>query len=104
MTSISGLAGNVGQVNYSASKAAILGFTKSLAKEVARKGITVNAIAPGVIETEMTASSVPDEVRKHIPAGRLGTPGEVASLVGFLASEEAAYITGQVININGGLL
>ncbi|UCD92569.1 MAG: 3-oxoacyl-[acyl-carrier-protein] reductase [Methanobacteriota archaeon] len=106
ITSIVGQMGNVGQANYAASKAGIIGFTKSLAKELARKGINVNAIAPGFIETDML-SGVPDEVRKKIvsliPMRRFGKPEEVARAVVFLASDDADYITGHVLNINGGM-
>jgi len=106
VSSVVGLTGNAGQSNYAASKAGIIGFTKSVAKEYARKGITCNAIAPGFIETEMTGS-LPEEVRegyiRNIPLGRPGTTSEVAELAVFLASERARYITGQVINIDGGL-
>ena len=106
MSSISGLHGNVGQVNYAASKAGIVGLTKSLAREVAPRGITVNAVAPGFIKTDMT-NAVPEKIREqvlgNIPERRFGEPAEVASLVAFLASDEAAYITGQAIEIDGGL-
>ncbi|MFW6052182.1 MAG: 3-oxoacyl-ACP reductase FabG [Myxococcota bacterium] len=102
MSSISGLRGNRGQVNYAAAKAGVVGATKSLAIELAKRKITVNAIAPGLIDTEMI-DSVPDVVVKQmIPAQRLGQPEEVAALVSFLAGEEAGYITGQVIRIDGG--
>lgn len=106
MTSVVGLMGNVGQANYAASKAGLIGFTKSVAKEYGTRGITCNAIAPGFIETQMTGSlpeGVKENYLKSIPLGRYGTPDEVADLAVFLASDKAQYITGQVINIDGGL-
>ena len=103
MSSISGLCGNRGQVNYSASKAGIIGATKALALELAKRGITVNCIAPGVIESDMTANLPSDELKKAIPMKRFGKAIEVASLVNYLMSEDAGYITGQVISVNGGL-
>lgn len=103
MSSLSGLKGLPGQTNYSAAKAAIVGATKALAQEVAPRGVTVNAIAPGFIETDMTKDLPQDELKKMIPVGRFGRPEEVAALTGFLLSDEAAYITGEVISINGGL-
>lgn len=103
MASLSGLKGMAGQVNYSAAKAALIGATKALAQEVAPRNITVNAVAPGFISTDMTKELPEDELKKMVPVGRFGRPEEVAALVGFLASDEAAYITGEVININGGL-
>lgn len=103
MSSVSGLAGNRGQVNYSASKAGIIGATKALSLELAKRGITVNCIAPGVIDTEMIKDIPVDEVKKMIPMRRLGQAREVASLVNYLMSEDASYITGQVISVNGGL-
>ena len=102
MSSISGITGNRGQVNYSASKAGIIGASKALAREVAKRNITVNCIAPGIIETDMT-EDIPDEVIKQVPLKRMGTSKEVASLVNYLLSEDAGYITGQVISVNGGL-
>ncbi|MBQ8887833.1 MAG: 3-oxoacyl-ACP reductase FabG [Candidatus Gastranaerophilales bacterium] len=103
MSSVSGLAGNRGQVNYSASKAGIIGATKALSLELAKRGITVNCVAPGVIETDMTTELPVDEVKKMIPMKRFGKTKEVASLVNYLMSEDASYITGQVISVNGGL-
>ena len=103
ITSISGVSGLPGQVNYSAAKAALIGATKSLSKEVAPRHITVNAVAPGFIATDMTSDLNEAELKKTIPAGRFGKPEEVAALVRFLCSDEAAYITGQVICIAGGL-
>ncbi|MGU8345591.1 3-oxoacyl-[acyl-carrier-protein] reductase [Clostridium perfringens] len=107
MTSVVGIAGNAGQVNYAASKAGVIGLTKSLAKELGSRGITVNAVAPGFINTDMTASlseKVKEEASKNIPLKRLGDPEDVANLVGFLASDAANYITGQVINVDGGMV
>ena len=92
-----------GQTNYSAAKGGIIAATKALAQEVAKKHEKVNAIAPGLIRTDMTDGIDENEWKKHIPAGRFGEPGEVAALVGFLASGQASYITGEVISINGGL-
>ena len=103
ITSISGVSGLPGQVNYSAAKAALIGATKALSKEVAARKVTVNAVAPGFIKTDMTADLDEGELKKTIPAGRFGQPEEVAALVSFLCSDEAAYITGQVINIAGGM-
>lgn len=103
MASLSGIKGMAGQVNYSAAKAALIGATKALAQEVAPRNITVNAVAPGFIATDMTKELPEDELKKMIPVGRFGKAEEVAALVDFLASDEAAYITGEVININGGL-
>ncbi|HEC59126.1 hypothetical protein LCGC14_0849090 [marine sediment metagenome] len=105
ISSIASLAGNAGQVNYSAAKGALNSATKSLAREVASRGITVNAIAPGIIETNMTASTFnTDDIKRMVPMKRAGTAAEVADLVGFLASDKAAYITGQIISINGGMV
>ena len=106
LSSVVGQTGNVGQSVYAATKAGILGFTKSMARELAPRGITVNAVAPGFIETEMTANLAPqhqEELLRSIPLGRFGRSEEVAQLVGFLVGSEAAYITGQVIGVNGGL-
>lgn len=103
MSSISGLCGNRGQVNYSASKAGIIGASKALSQELAKRGITVNVIAPGIIETDMIKDLPADEVKKTVPMKRFGKPKEVASLVNYLMCEDAAYITGQVISVNGGL-
>ena len=92
-----------GQTNYSAAKAALIGATKALAQEVAARGVTVNAVAPGFIDTDMTKDLPQDELKQMIPVGRFGRPEEVAAAVAFLVSEEAAYITGEVISVNGGL-
>ena len=106
MSSVVGLHGNAGQVNYAASKAGVIGMTKSAAKELASRNITVNAVAPGMIETDMTAV-IPEKAKEAmmatIPAGRAGKPEEIADTVVFLASEKAAYITGQVISVDGGM-
>ncbi|MBN1933311.1 MAG: 3-oxoacyl-[acyl-carrier-protein] reductase [Anaerolineae bacterium] len=106
VSSVAGLAGNVGQANYAAAKAGLIGFTRALAREVGSRGITVNAVAPGFVETDMTAGLQPDwkdQALKLTPIGRFGLPDEVAATVVFLVSDEAAYITGQVISIDGGL-
>lgn len=103
MASLSGLKGLPGQTNYSAAKAALIGATKALAQEVAPRKVTVNAVAPGFIDTDMTKGLPIDELKKQVPMRRFGTPEEVAAAVAFLASPDAAYITGEVISINGGL-
>ncbi len=106
IASIIGITGNIGQANYAASKAGIIGFTKSVAREMASRGITVNALAPGYIETDMTAQlkdTTRQEILKNIPLGRLGTPSDVIGVCLFLASQEADYITGQTIVVDGGM-
>jgi len=103
MVSVSGLKGNVGQTNYSAAKGALIAATKSLAKEIARRNITVNAIAPGFIKTDMTKEIDEKQLKNSIPARRFGEPEEVAHVVSFLVSKKSGYITGEVININGGI-
>jgi 3-oxoacyl-[acyl-carrier protein] reductase len=103
LSSVSGLIGNRGQVNYSAAKAGIIGATKALALELAKRKITVNCVAPGLIETDMVDELPIEEARKMIPAQRLGKPEEVAAAVGFLMSEDAGYITRQVLSVNGGI-
>lgn len=107
ISSVVGVSGNAGQTNYSASKAGIIGFTKSLAKEVASRNVLVNAIAPGFIDTDMTSvlsDTVKESINAQIPLKRMGTPNEIAKVVKFLASDDSSYITGQVINIDGGML
>ncbi|WP_020208036.1 3-ketoacyl-ACP reductase FabG2 [Gilvimarinus chinensis] len=104
LSSIAGLAGNRGQVNYSATKAGLIGATKALALELAKRKITVNCVAPGIIETDMIDEVFADEAKKMIPLRRFGQVDEVASLVGYLMSDQAAYITRQVISVNGGML
>ena len=107
ISSVVGVSGNAGQTNYSASKAGIIGFTKSLAKEVASRNINVNAVAPGFIETDMTnvlKDEVKETISKQIPLNRMGSAEDVANVVKFLASDESAYITGQVIHVDGGML
>ena len=103
IASLSGLKGMPGQGNYSAAKAAMIGMTKALAQEVAARGVTVNAIAPGFIDTDMTKDLAVDELKKLVPMGRFGSPEEVAGVVAFLVSDDAGYITGEVISVNGGL-
>jgi 3-oxoacyl-[acyl-carrier protein] reductase len=106
ITSIVGVTGNAGQANYAASKAGMIGMSKSLAQEVASRGITVNCIAPGIIETPMTNDLTEEqksEIMRSIPAGKMGTPEDIASSVVYLSSEEAAYVTGQTIHVNGGM-
>lgn len=105
IASVAGQMGNPGQANYSAAKAGVIGFTKTVAKELASRGITVNAVAPGFITTDMTSDLKAEEILKYIPLGRYGQPEEVAGLVRFLAADPAAaYITGQVINVDGGMV
>lgn len=107
IASVVGLMGNAGQCNYAASKAGIIGLTKAVARELASRGVTVNAVAPGYIQTEMTAvlsESAKESLNARIPMQKLGTPEDVANLVAFLTSDEAAYITGQVLNVDGGMV
>jgi len=106
ISSVVGLSGNPGQVNYAAAKAGLLGFSKSMAREVASRGITVNLVAPGFIDTDMTrelSDAQREALLGNVPAGRLGEPADIAAAVGFLVSDQAAYITGETINVNGGL-
>ena len=107
ISSVVGISGNAGQTNYAASKAGIIGFTKSLAKEVGSRGVLVNAVAPGFIQTQMTQvlkDDIKEEIAKNIPLKRMGTVRDVANVVKFLASEESSYVTGQVIHVDGGML
>ena len=106
ITSVVGASGNPGQSNYAAAKAGMIGFTKSLASEVASRGVTVNAVAPGFIDTDMTRALTEaqrEQLLKRIPAGRLGSPDDVAQVVVFLASDAASYITGATLHVNGGM-
>jgi len=106
ITSVVGVSGNAGQANYAAAKAGVIGFTKSLGQEIASRGVTVNAVAPGFINTDMTKALTEDQVSKMtatIPAARLGEPSDIAATVVFLASDESAYITGATLHVNGGM-
>jgi len=103
MSSLSGVIGNRGQVNYSASKAGLIGATRALAQELAKRKITVNSVAPGLIETDMIETAPREEIIKLIPMKRIGKPTEVAAVVSFLMSDDASYMTGQVLSVNGGM-
>ena len=106
ITSVVGVSGNAGQANYAAAKAGVIGFTKSLAQEIASRGVTVNAVAPGFINTDMTKALNEEQVSKmtaNIPAARLGEPEDIAASVVFLASDESSYITGSTLHVNGGM-
>jgi 3-oxoacyl-[acyl-carrier protein] reductase len=106
VSSVVGLVGNAGQANYAASKAGIIGFTKSVAREVAQRGITANVVAPGYVETELTGGlpeGIKDQIRAQVPSGRFGEPEEVAEVVVFLAGEGAGYMTGQTLAVDGGM-
>ena len=104
LVSVAGQAGNSGQANYTAAKAGLIGLTRTLAREYGRRNVLVNAVAPGFVETDMTAGLDPDPILAQIPLGRAGTPEDVAGVVSFLCSEDAAYVTGQVISVNGGMV
>ena len=107
MSSVVGLKGNISQTNYAAAKAGIIGFTKSAARELASRGVTVNAVAPGLIDTDMTSAlseKVKEVMLQEIPAGRMGTPEDVANAVAFLVSDQAVYITGQILSVDGGMV
>jgi 3-oxoacyl-[acyl-carrier protein] reductase len=107
ISSVVGLLGNAGQANYAASKAGMIGFTKSVAREVAGRGITANAVAPGYVETELTAAlaeNVKEQILGQVPVGRFGEPEEIAEVVAFLAGDRAAYVTGQTIAVDGGMV
>ena len=107
VSSVVGISGNAGQANYAASKAGIIGFTKSVAREVAQRGITANAVAPGYVETELTgglSDEIKEAIRAQVPAGRFGAPEEIAEAVAFLVGEGAGYVTGQTLTVDGGMV